>query len=111
MKRYSCMTQTAVSMAGFMQALVTSAFQADQHMRYSAWLGKLEFVPGLQGAALQQALFSCIANTANCPTSGQGWRLLSRPLVGFAVALLEKGNVSAAELADALSGDCLCVRV
>ena len=87
-----------------MQALVTTALQADQHMQASAWLGKLANVPGPLGADLHQALFTCIANTASSPTSGQGWRLLSRPILGFAVALLEKGNVKADELGVALSG-------
>lgn len=83
---------------------MANATQADQHMQASAWLGKLTDLPGLRGAALQQALLTCIANTGNSPAAGQGWRLISKPVIGFAVALLEKGNVKAAELADALSG-------
>ena len=94
-----------------MQALVTTAFQADQHMRASAWLGNLASVPGPRGTDLHQALFTCIANTASSPTLGQCWRLLSRPVLGFAVALLEKGNVKAAELADALTGTVRPVEV
>ena len=99
-----------------MQALMSNAFQADQHMHTSAWLGKLTHVPGPRGTALQQALLTCIAHAANSPKTGQGggagqscgagqgWRLVCRPIIAFAVALLEKGNVKAAELADALSG-------
>ena len=80
-------------------------------MQTSAWLGKLTNAPGPRGAALQHALLTCIAHTANSPTTGQGhgpgqgWQLVSRPVITFAVALLEKGNVKAAELADALSGN------
>ena len=96
--------------------MVSNAFQADQHMHASAWLGKLTHVPGPRGTALQQALLTCIAHAASSPTTGQGsgagqghgagqgWRLVSRPIIAFAVALLEKGNVKATELADALSG-------
>ena len=79
-------------------------------MHTSAWLGKLTHVSGPRGAALQQALLTCIAHAASSPTAGQGqgagqgWRLVSRPIVAFAVALLEKGNVKGAELAEALSG-------
>ena len=79
-------------------------------MHTSAWLGTLTHVPGPRGTALQQALLTCIAHAASSPTAGQGsgagqgWRLVSRPIIAFAVALLEKGNVKASELADALSG-------
>lgn len=105
------------------QVLVASGFQADHHLQRSAWLGKLPNAPGPRGAALQQALLTCITNTASSgdmtgqgretgqgqeagqgPGPGQGWQLASRPVIAFAVALLEKGNVRAAELADALSG-------
>ena len=106
-----------------MQALVSNAFLADQHMHTSAWLGKLTHVPGPRGTALQQSLLTCIAHAASSPTTGQGsgagqghwavqrWRLVSRPIIAFAVALLEKGNVKAAELADALSGTSMSTAV
>lgn len=47
---------------------------------------------------MQQALMQCIANISACP--GSGWEAVAKPLTTFAVALLEKGNVKAAELAD-----------
>ncbi|KAL3136619.1 hypothetical protein ABBQ38_005859 [Trebouxia sp. C0009 RCD-2024] len=113
----------------YLQVLVASGFQADHHLQRSAWLGKLPNAPGPRGAALQQALLTCITNTASSgdmtgqgretgqgqeagqgPGPGQGWQLASRPVIAFAVALLEKGNVRAAELADALSdGEAVAV--
>lgn len=107
----------------YVQVLVAGTIQADHHMQRSAWLGKLPTAPGPQGAALQQALLTCITNAASSghmtrqgneagqghgagqgQGPGQGWQLASRPVIAFAVALLEKGNVRLAELADALSG-------
>ena len=87
-----------------MQGLVTSSFQADQQLHQSAWLASLPSVPGPRGADLETALLTCINNTASCPTTGQGWGLVSRPIITFAVAQLEKGNIKVGELADALSG-------
>ena len=87
-----------------LQALVTSSFQADQQMQQSAWLVSLPTIPGPRGADLETALLTCIDNNTTCPTADQGWGLLSRPIISFAVAQLEKGIVKAGELADALSG-------
>lgn len=87
-----------------LQALVTSSFQADQQMQQSAWLASLPTIPGLRGADLETALLTCVSNNTTCPTAEQGWGLLSRPIISFAVAQLEKGCVKAGELADALSG-------
>ncbi|DBB12258.1 TPA: hypothetical protein ACH3X3_006361, partial [Trebouxia sp. C0006] len=88
-----------------LQALVTSSFQADQQMQPSAWLASLPTIPGPRGADLETALLTCISNNTTCPTVDQGWGLLPRPIISFAVAQLEKGSVKAGELADALSGD------
>ena len=86
------------------QALVSSTFQADQQMQQNAWLASLPNVPGPRGADLEAALLTCITNTSNSPAAGQGWGLVSRPIISFAVTQLEKGTVKAAELADALLG-------
>ena len=80
------------------QGTVTAAFQADQQRRNSTWLVSLPALPGPQGHSMQQALMQCIANISAC--AGSGWEAVAKPLTTFAVALLEKGNVKAAELAD-----------
>lgn len=83
---------------------MTSSFQADQQMQQSAWLASLPTIPGPRGADLETALLTCISNNTTCPMADQGWGLLPRPIISFAVAQLEKGSVKAGELADALSG-------
>ncbi|DBA84856.1 TPA: hypothetical protein ACH3X1_005879 [Trebouxia sp. C0004] len=88
-----------------LQALVTSSFQADQQVQQSAWLASLPTIPGARAADLEKALLTCISNNTTCPAAEQGWGLLSRPIIRFAVGLLEKGSVKAGELADALSGE------
>ena len=84
---------------------MSSTFQADQQMQQNAWLASLPNVPGPRGADLEAALLTCITNTSNSPAAGQGWGLVSRPIISFAVTQLEKGTVKAAELADALLGN------
>ncbi|KAA6422807.1 MAG: hypothetical protein FRX49_07342 [Trebouxia sp. A1-2] len=88
-----------------LQALMTSSFQADQQMQQSAWLASLPTISGPRGADLETALLTCVSNSTTCPVAEQGWGLLPRPMISFAVAQLEKGSVKAGELADALSGE------
>lgn len=86
----------------FVQGMVLSAYEAEQQLRSSAWLASLPALPGPDGHILEQALITCVSNMAACPKSG--WTAAAKPLIGFAVALLEKGTVKAAELADLFDG-------
>ena len=93
-----------VSHLMLLQAVMTNAFQADQQLQRSAWLASLPGVPGPRGSDLETAMLACVSNTCSGAAPGQGWGLVSRPMINFAVAQLEKGVIKAAELADALSG-------
>ena len=82
-----------------------AAFQADQQRQNSAWLASLPLLPGPNGFTMQQVLLTCIANISACP--GSGWEAVAKPMITFAVALLEKGTVKAAELADLFESEQL----
>lgn len=86
-----------------MQGMVTAAFQADQQRQNSVWLASLPTLPGPDGHSIQQALLQCIGNILACP--GSGWEGSAKPMIVFAVGLLEKGSVKAAELAELFEGN------
>ena len=83
--------------------MVVATFQADQQRRNSTWLASLPGLPGPEGLSMQQAVMQCVANVSACP--GSGWEAIAKPMITFAVALLEKANVKAAELADLFDGE------
>lgn len=85
-------------MCDSLQGLVAAAYQADQQRHSSVWLASLPALPGPDGQSIQQSLLQCIGNISACP--GSGWEATAKPMTAFAVALLEKGAVKAAELAD-----------